>query len=563
MDDEQTHRLSARRTAEFGGAAQRGGAKEARQADVVLGRYRLGRRLGTGAFGSVWSARDERLDREVAVKLLARDRVVHARFEREARAAARLQHPGIVTLYEAAVDDDGAYLVSELVRGRTLDALLGQGRLSDWEIVEIGIALCDALAHAHALGVVHRDVKPSNVLVPTRATGYADRAKLTDFGVAHVAGGDSLTRTGDVIGTLAYMAPEQAEGSDAGPEADLYALAIVLYEALSGVNPQAQDRRGRGWFIPPLRRQRRDVSRGLAAGIDRALRRRPGDRGTIDDLRAALVQALDAAATERGVVAPGWRSQPMDDTWVKDTPGPEWQDEPLLESGTEARAGRLGWSRSGLGRAGLPRPGLEAPGGFARAANAVVAGLGGAWLCAHALHWHPAAPAVIVLVVAMVSLVLPLLGSLSTAAALGSVALAGAFPAVVALVGRRWWQRAIFGAAGFLLLAGVGRATHQDLYWLPARVPPQHSLSLAGAAVWAVACALAPRLRTVRFPMLDLVLAGAWAALTVAAVQALGPQRLTGATIGAVAAGVILGFPALLAITTEVRENAVIHGDAA
>src|SRR5205807_2747260 len=132
------------------------------EAPLSLDRYRLHRRLGAGGFGTVWMARDERLDRDVAVKIVARARVLGGRFEREARAAARLSHPGIVTLYEAAVDDDGAYLVSELVRGSTLGALLEAGRLSDRDIVQIGIALCDALAHAHAEGVVHRDVKPSN-----------------------------------------------------------------------------------------------------------------------------------------------------------------------------------------------------------------------------------------------------------------------------------------------------------------------------------------------------------------------------------------------------------------
>ena len=194
----------------------------------MLGRYHLHRRLGSGGFGTVWLASDERLEREVAVKILPRERIVGGRFEREARAAARLAHPGIVTLYEASVDDDGAYLVSELVRGTTLDALLEAGRLSDQDIVAIGIALCDALAHAHDEGVVHRDVKPSNVLVPKRPVTSAQVAKLTDFGVARVVGGDSLTLTGDVIGTLAYMAPEQAAGREAGPTADLYSLALVL-----------------------------------------------------------------------------------------------------------------------------------------------------------------------------------------------------------------------------------------------------------------------------------------------------------------------------------------------
>jgi len=527
------------------GAAQRGGAEDnVDQSTLVLGRYRLKKRLGTGAFGSVWSARDERLDRDVAVKLLSRERIVHARFEREARAAARLQHPGIVTLYEAAVDDEGAYLVSELVRGRTLDAALAQGSLSDRDILEVGIALADALAHAHAEGVIHRDVKPSNVLVPTRAAGLADRAKLTDFGVAHLAGGDSLTRTGDVVGTLAYMAPEQADGFEVGPLADLYSLALVLYEALSGVNPQT-DRGGRAvgsrrWFVPPLRRLRRDLPRGLAAAIDRALRERPGERGTLADLRAALADGLPEAGTERGVVAPGWGGEDVADTWVRDEPGPEWGE----------RGRRVSTACDGLG----------APPWLARAANAAGAGFGGAWVCAHALHWHPLAPAVIVLILAVLALALPLTGSLLTAVALGAIALAGAFPAVVALVGRRWWQRALFAAAGYLLLAWVGRATHHDLYWLTGRTLIQHPLWLAGAGVWALASAVAPLLRTGRFPMLDVVLAGVWAAATVAAVRELGIQRLTGATLGAIAAGLILALPALLVIVEETRASRDIHG---
>ena len=248
-------------------------------APVVLGRYRLRRRLGTGGFATVWLAHDERLDREVAVKILPRDGVVGGRFEREARAAARLAHPGIVTLYEAAVDDEGAYLVSELVRGTTLDALLADGRLSDRDLVQIGIALCDALAHAHAHGVVHRDVKPSNVLVPDHPTTPSQLARLTDFGVARVHGGDSLTRPGDVIGTAAYMAPEQAQGLPAGASADLFSLALVLYEGLSGVNPirrTAAAARRAGMHLPPLRRQRRDLPRELGRAIDLALRPRPG-----------------------------------------------------------------------------------------------------------------------------------------------------------------------------------------------------------------------------------------------------------------------------------------------
>src|SRR5205085_5712273 len=148
----------------------------------VLGRYRLHRRLGSGAFGTVWLARDERLGRDVAVKVVPRERVAGGRFEREAKAAAQLAHPGIVTLYEAAIDDEGAYLVSELVHGATLADSLEEGRLSDRDVVRIGIALCDALGHAHAHGVVHRDLKPSNVLVPDLPSTDSELVKLTDFG---------------------------------------------------------------------------------------------------------------------------------------------------------------------------------------------------------------------------------------------------------------------------------------------------------------------------------------------------------------------------------------------
>ncbi len=261
-------------------------------APLVLDRYRLHRRLGAGAFGTVWMARDERLERDVAVKVLARERILGGRFEREARAAARLAHPGIVTLYEAAVDDEGAYLVSELVLGSTLDALLAAGRLSDLDIVEIAIVLCDALEHAHSQGVVHRDVKPSNVLVPETPAGVGgDRivAKLTDFGVARVIDSDALTHPGDMLGTLAYMAPEQAEGQEAGGAADLYSLALVIYEALTGVNPVRattafQRARKLGAHLPPLRRQRRDLPGALGQAIDAALRPRPRDRGTLADL---------------------------------------------------------------------------------------------------------------------------------------------------------------------------------------------------------------------------------------------------------------------------------------
>src|SRR5215217_1039668 len=177
------------------------------------------------------AARDERLRRDVAIKVIDRAHTDDDHAGREARVAARLNHPNVVALYELGVDDDNVYLVSELVDGRTLAELIADNALSDRDIARIGAALCDGLAHAHERGVVHRDVKPQNVMVvaePARGSGFA---KLTDFGIAHLASDEPLTRTGDVVGTLAYMAPEQAEGLLVTWEADVYSLSLTLYEA--------------------------------------------------------------------------------------------------------------------------------------------------------------------------------------------------------------------------------------------------------------------------------------------------------------------------------------------
>src|SRR5213592_520563 len=205
--------------------------------EVVMDRFRLLERVGSGGLGTVYRAFDERLQRQVAVKEITSSNP--ARVAREAQAAARLNHPGIVTLYELGSEGDRALLVSELVEGATLAELASCGDLSDRETAEFGADVCEALAHAHERGVVHRDVKPHNVIV--RADdGVGRRAKLMDFGIASVAGEPALTATGDVVGTLAYMAPEQAEGEVAGEPADVYSLALTLYELWSGANPVAR-----------------------------------------------------------------------------------------------------------------------------------------------------------------------------------------------------------------------------------------------------------------------------------------------------------------------------------
>jgi hypothetical protein len=415
---------------------------------VVLGRYRLASPLGAGAFASVWLAVDERLEREVAVKIIPQRRVIAARFEREVWAAARLSHPAIVTLYEAVAEDDAAYLVSELVRGLTLEEASVAGRLSDRDVVDIGIALCGALAYAHAEGIVHRDVKPSNVLVPANPPSATPPAKLTDFGVAHAIGGDSLTATGDVVGTAAYMAPEQAAGRQAGAVSDLYSLALVIYEALTGVNPlasltAAQRATRLGIHLPPLRRQRLDLPRDLGRGIDLALRPRAGERGTLLELRESLELSLPAMPDEPGVVGAPWRPRfpgrasagqttatqrpPHFLTAAagarSDAPGEDARGETTRRDHAKSqsavdRSGRT--SHAGATLAELQ--GSSASGPVARAAGAAVGAALTGWLSAHALAPSPLAAAAAALAAAAIMLGLPRAGFALVAAGLTLVA---------------------------------------------------------------------------------------------------------------------------------------------
>lgn len=285
-------------------------------AGVALGRYRLVERLGAGGFGVVWRAHDEVLDREVALKRITLPSGEGgARATREALAAARLAHPAIVSLYEACAEGDTFVLVSELVPGETLAALIAANRLADSSIAEVGLALADALAHAHSRGVIHRDVKPQNVLVPQEPDAGGAPAKLADFGGARLAGEQTLTRTGDVVGTLAYMAPEQANSGVAEEEADLYSLALVLYEAFSGANPvrgatPAATARKLGRRLPPLASRRPDLPRDLCRAIDAALDPRPHRRHTVEDLSDALADALEQGLAERPSRRRGPRAAP-------------------------------------------------------------------------------------------------------------------------------------------------------------------------------------------------------------------------------------------------------------
>jgi eukaryotic-like serine/threonine-protein kinase len=205
---------------------------------LIANRYEVERPLGHGAMAVVDLARDTELDRDVAVKRLAenlaRDDELRARFLREARLAARLAHPNVVRVYDVGVDGDRPFIAMEYVDGETLgDLLARRGPLPPEDVVELGVQACRGLAAAHEAGLVHRDVKPQNLLL-----GRDGVLKLGDFGVAFGLEGTRLTTAGTVLGTAAYLAPEQARGEEVTAAADVYALGAVLYELLTGRPPR-------------------------------------------------------------------------------------------------------------------------------------------------------------------------------------------------------------------------------------------------------------------------------------------------------------------------------------
>ncbi len=201
------------------------------QGTLLAGRYRVLRPLGSGGMASVLLCTDERLDRRVAVKRLHSDqpREVERRFAREAKLGASLNHPNLVAVYDTATDDEGVLIVMEYVEGQPLSGALRHGPLEPEAFGRMAVQLGDALDHAHAQGVVHRDVKPANVLL--RSDGVT---KLVDLGIAIAADHTRITRSGVVLGTAAYMAPEQLDGRPAESPADVYAYSCVCFEALSG-----------------------------------------------------------------------------------------------------------------------------------------------------------------------------------------------------------------------------------------------------------------------------------------------------------------------------------------
>ncbi len=589
-DAEPTARLSAPASAER----------------LVLGRYRLERRIGAGGFGVVWRARDEKLERHVAVKVVPRERGAgeRSRVEREALAAARLNHPGIVALYEFGSDDEDTYLVSELVNGASLEELSREGAVSDRDVGRIGKALCDALEHAHARGVIHRDVKPGNVMVLAEPAAGAGFAKLTDFGIAHLASGEDLTATGDVVGTLAYMAPEQAEGLRVTAACDVYALALTLYEAWTGSNPAraaspAATARRVGRPLPPLGGTRPDLPPELCEVVDAALDPEPGLRPAPVELREVLHEVESDLGDEGGLVEPetlerfGLTAVRMR-TRVRTLlhrHAPEEDEAPagglaLLTPRIAAGVAAGLLVLVGLETLGPSPPFSSALAGLA--AGGLVAALPRIGWILSALFvcgWlgtpeadRPGTALVLAAALLPTPFLLPRAGTLwslpALAPLLGVVALAPLFVGLAALASTTA-RRAGLAAAGFLWLAIAEILTGDTLLFGPADgtlspsawegsvldaagdalAPLISSPALAPALVWAgFAAALALMVRG-RWPVADILGAGLWVAGLVAAHGVLGDllaattelDRARGAAAGAVLAGLVAVTVTLIA----------------
>ena len=273
--------------------------------ESLVGRYRLERRLGHGGMASVFLARDSELDRPVAVKLLgenvAGDKGLRERFVREARLAARLSHPNVVSIYDAGADDGRPYIVMEYVEGETLADLLARGPLQPEEARQLALQACRGLAHAHDAGLIHRDIKPQNLLLRSDGT-----LKIADFGIARAAEGTALTQAGTVLGTAAYLSPEQALGEEVTAATDIYSLGAVLYELLTGRPPLEPESladladKQRRPSIAPVREPAPHVPRDLEDVVMRCLARNPEYRPrSAAELERELASGPPEPLTER------------------------------------------------------------------------------------------------------------------------------------------------------------------------------------------------------------------------------------------------------------------------
>jgi len=282
---------------------------------LIAGRYEVGEVIGTGGMGEIRAGHDSKLDRAVAIKLLRRDLVeqpdLKARFESEARAAARIAHPNVVGVFDTGEHEDVPYIVMELLSGRTLADELDEGPLEADRVKRIGLEILSALEASHQQGILHRDLKPSNVLLAKDGS-----VKVADFGVAKITEGMDITMAGTMIGTPSYLAPERVNGEPASTASDVYSVGVVLYELLTGRRPFEADtplgllRAIQQEEPAPLSEICPGLDPSVAAAVTKAMAKDPAER--YQDAREML-----------GDLGVEPSAEVLDRTQVLDVPGPE------------------------------------------------------------------------------------------------------------------------------------------------------------------------------------------------------------------------------------------------
>ena len=331
---------------------------------VIAGRYRLEAPIGRGAMGIVWRARDQLLDRDVAVKevqiaetLTDAERAnAYQRTLREAKTAARLNHPAVVTVYDVCEDEGRPWIVMQLVSAQSLDQVLAaSGPLSPRRAAEMARQLLSALSVAHAAGVMHRDVKPSNVLL-----GSDDRAVLTDFGIATFQGDPKLTQTGMVMGSPGFTAPERIRGEDASPASDLWSLGATLFAAVEGHGPFEK----RGGAITTMSAIiNEDAPEAPTAGalgpvIAALLRREPADRPDASAATRMINDVLPLLAERPSAAPAGYEATALS---ASSRPAPPQSDWAQPDRPAEPDWGQPDWAQSDWAQPGSPQPGPVPP----------------------------------------------------------------------------------------------------------------------------------------------------------------------------------------------------------